>query len=379
MRIAQVLTRGDVLGGAQTHVRDLSEGLLNLGHEVTVVTGAPGVFSERLYRIGIPTLHIKHLVRPVKPLLDLAALYQLCRVLRQLKPDLVCAHTAKAGWLARAAARLLGIPSVFTPHGWSMVDRSSLECLPVYCLAERLGARLGTRIINVCEFERELAKQFGVGRASALDIVHNGVPDIVSPRTRPVDAQPPTLVMVARFEGQKDHGTLLHALSGLLSMKWQLLLVGDGEREAQVRAQIDSLGLAGRVQILPAETDVNSLLTSAQIFVLTTNFEALPISILEAMRAGVPVVATDVGGIAESVRDRETGLLVERGDVPGLRDALARLIHEPAFRADLGKAGRRLYAAQFTSQAMVTRTVEVYQRAIAERAPNLSPVGVATQ
>jgi glycosyltransferase involved in cell wall biosynthesis len=352
---------------------------LNLGHEVTVVTGAPGVFSERLYRMGIPTLHIKHLVRPVRPLLDLAALYQLCRVLRQLKPDLVCAHTAKAGWLARAAARLLGIPSVFTPHGWSMVDRSSLECLPIYCWAERLGARLGTRIINVCEFERELAKQFGVGRASALDIVHNGVPDIVSPRMRPVDAQPPTLVMVARFEGQKDHGTLLHALSGLLPIEWELLLVGDGEREAQVWAQIDSLSLAGRVQILPAETDVNSLLMSAQIFVLTTNFEALPISILEAMRAGVPVVATDVGGIAESVRDRETGLLVERGDVPGLRDALARLIHEPAFRADLGKAGRRLYAAQFTSQAMVTRTVEVYQRAIAEMAPNLSPVGVATQ
>jgi glycosyltransferase involved in cell wall biosynthesis len=121
------------------------------------------------------------------------------------------------------------------------------------------------------------------------------------------------------------------------------------------------------------------LLMAAQIFVLTTNFEALPISILEAMRAGVPVVATDVGGIAESVREKETGLLVQRGDVPGLRDALARLIHEPALRAALGEAGRRLYTTQFTSGAMVTRTVEVYQRAIAETTPNLSLVGVATQ
>ncbi len=103
----------------------------------------------------------------------------------------------------------------------------------------------------------------------------------------------------------------------------------------------------------------------AQIFVLSTNFEALPISILEAMRAALPVVATDVGGVAESVRHEETGLLVRRGDVAGLRDALARLIAGPALRVAMGTAGRRLWAAQFTASAMTARTVEVYKRALA--------------
>jgi glycosyltransferase involved in cell wall biosynthesis len=186
-------------------------------------------------------------------------------------------------------------------------------------------------------------------------------------RLRPIDAQPPVIVMVARFASQKDHGTLLQALSGLLWMEWRLLLVGEGELKPRVNAQIDALGLSGRVSILPPESDVSRLLMEAQIFVLSTNYEALPISILEAMRASLPVVATDVGGIAESVRHEETGLLVRRGDVEGLRGALARVITGPALRVAMGTAGRRLWSAQFTASAMTARTVEVYKRALAGR------------
>ena len=127
-------------------------------------------------------------------------------------------------------------------------------------------------------------------------MVHNGIAEPA--RVRPVDTQPPLLVMVARFAAQKDHSTLLQALSGLLGMEWSLLLVGAGELEPRVTAQVAALGLGDRVSILPAETNVDRLLMEAQIFVLSTHFEALPISILEAMRAGLPVVATDVGGIS---------------------------------------------------------------------------------
>jgi glycosyltransferase involved in cell wall biosynthesis len=102
----------------------------------------------------------------------------------------------------------------------------------------------------------------------------------------------------------------------------------------------------------------------AQIFVLSTHFEALPISILEAMRAGLPVVATDVGGIHESVRNEETGLLACRGDFEGLRYALARMISAPALRVAFGSAGRCLWSKQFTAGTMAARTVEVYQRAL---------------
>ncbi len=365
MKIVHVLTRGDVLGGAQSHVRELSLELRSLGHEVTVITGAPGIFSDQLQQAGIPWLQVRSLVRPIRPHLDLAALVQLWCALRELKPDLVCAHTAKAGSLGRAAARLHHIPSVFTPHGWSMFDRSSLQSNPLFCWAESLAGRLGTCVINVCEFEREYAQQCGVCKAKTLEVVHNGIAEIPLARVRPIDAQPPLMVMVARFAQQKDHATLLQALSGLLGMEWRLLLVGTGDMETRIAAQVDALGLGGRVQILPAETNVGRLLMEAQIFVLSTHFEALPISILEAMRAGLPVVATNVGGISESVQHEETGLLVGHGDVAGLRDALARAIADPALRLALGSAGQRRWSAQFTASAMAMRTVEVYKRALA--------------
>lgn len=371
MRIAQVLTRGDVLGGAQTHVRELSLELRRLGHEVTVITGAPGVFTSQLLQAEIPWLPVKSMVHPLKPHLDGAALVELAFALHRLKPDLVCAHTAKAGSLARAAARVLRIPSVFTPHGWSMFDRVSLAPNKLFCYVERLASRLGTRVINVCEFERALARQYDIGRPEALDVVHNGIAELDLPRVRAVGYQPPILVMVARFAAQKDHGTLLEALSGLLGTEWHLLLVGAGDRKPAVAAQAASLGLGGRVSILPAETDVVRLLMGAQIFVLSTHFEALPISILEAMRAGLPVVATDVGGISESVRHGQTGLLVRPGDVEGLREGLARVIADPALRMALGDEGRRLWAAHFTAAAMAARTLEVYERALASH-PHLA-------
>jgi glycosyltransferase involved in cell wall biosynthesis len=366
VKIVHVLTRGDVLGGAQSHVRELSLELRNLGHDVTVITGAPGIFTDQLRQAGIPCLGVKSLVRPVRPYHDVAALFELWCALRRLKPDLVCAHTAKAGSLARAAARLHHIPSVFTPHGWSVFDRSSLRTNALFCWAERLAGRLGTRVINVCEYERVLAQRFSVCPAKALEVVHNGIAETPCARLRAIDAQPPVMVMVARFTTQKDHGTLLHALAGLLGMEWRLLLVGAGELKPRVGALVKALGLSGRVSILPPESDVGRLLMEAQIFVLSTNFEALPISILEAMRAGLPVVATDVGGIAESVRHEETGLLVRRADVAGLRDALARLIAGPALRVALGSAGHRLWRTHFTASTMTARTLEVYKRALAE-------------
>jgi glycosyltransferase involved in cell wall biosynthesis len=345
-------------------VRELSLELRSLGHDVTVITGAPGMFTHQLRQAGIPWLRMRSLVHPVRPHLDMAALGELCYALRRLKPDLVCAHTAKAGSLARAAARIHHIPSVFTPHGWSMCDRASLRPNALYCCAERLAGRLGTRVINVCEFERMLARQYGVCPARALELVYNGIAELELARVRPVDDQPPAMVMVARFAAQKDHATLLQALSGLLSMEWRLLLVGAGELQPRVAAQVSALGLGRRVSILPPQSDVNRLLMEAQIFVLSTNFEALPISILEAMRAALPVVATNVGGISESVRHDETGLLVARGDVAGLRDALARLLAAPHLRLALGHAGRRLWRAQFTARSMAARTVEVYHRAL---------------
>jgi glycosyltransferase involved in cell wall biosynthesis len=373
MKIVQVLTRGDVLGGAQTHVYDLSVALKRAGHDVIVITGRPGIFNDRLVGSGICQLTIDELIRPVRPWRDVMALAALVKALRELKPDLVCAHTAKAGWLARTAARLLGIPNTFTPHGWSMIDRASLKPRTIFLWAERVAGYMGTRTINVCHHERKLATSFRIAAPECLDVVHNGIADVPFVRVRPVTLQPPTVVMVARYEEQKDHEMLLQALTELTHLDWHLVLVGEGDREAAIRDRVAALGLADRVRLLPGKTDVGQLLNESQIFVLATKFEAFPISILEAMRAGLPVAATDVGGIAEAVGHEETGLLVAAGDCGALRDALGRLIADPALRSRLGMAARTRYLAHFTSEQMVKDTLRVYERA-RSTAPTQVPV-----
>lgn len=363
MKIVQVLTRGDVVGGAQSHVYDLCSALRFSGHDVTVITGTRGIFNDRLEAHAIPQESIPSLVRPVDPRRDLLALLALLRAFRRLKPDLVCAHTAKAGWLARIAARLLGIPSTFTPHGWSIVDRGSLQVKSFYLWAERLAAAFGTRIINVCHFERKLAASFRIAPFEAMEVVHNGVADLPLARTTSISADPPRLVMVARYEEQKDHATLLHALAGIQDLPWRLTLVGEGALEHEVRGLIEHLHLAEQVDLLPGNTDINGVLLASQIFVLSTKFEAFPISILEAMRAAMPVVATNVGGIAEAVTDYETGFLVRAGDAEALREALRRLISDSALRERMGTNGRLRFLSSFTSEEMAAQTIRVYERA----------------
>jgi glycosyltransferase involved in cell wall biosynthesis len=339
-----------------------------------VITGPHGIFNDRLASYGIRQLAIDDLIRPVRPWRDIKALAALVKTLRQLQPHLVCAHTAKAGWLARTAARVSGIPSTFTPHGWSMIDRASLKPRAIFLWAERLAGYMGTRTINVCHYERQLATSYRIAAPESLDVVHNGIADVPLVRTQPVALQPPTLVMVARYEPQKDHEMLLEALAGLTHLGWQLTLVGEGEREAAVRDRVAALGLAERVRLLSGKTDVAQLLLASQIFVLATKFEAFPISILEAMRAGLPVVASDVGGIAEAVGHQETGLLVPADDCAALRDALGRLISDPAMRCTLGEAGRARYLNHFTADRMVEETLRVYDRA---RSSTSTPVAVA--
>ena len=169
--------------------------------------------------------------------------------------------------------------------------------------------------------------------------------------------------MVARFQPQKDHPTLFRALAGLKDHPWAVDLIGDGPLMGQMESLAAELGLGERVRFLGQRKDVDQILAQAQAFLLVSNWEGFPLSILEAMRAGLPVVASDVGGSAESVRDGESGFVVPRGDVGLVRDRIERLLLDPGLRARIGSSGRALYEREFTLDRMVTRDVRVYEEA----------------
>ena len=364
-----MLTRSDTIAGAEVHVRDLAKALKARGHEATVLVGGNGPFCEDLRRNEIPYRALPMLMRPIDPFRDALALVQIRRHLKELQPDLVATHSSKAGVLGRLAARSLGLPVTFTAHGWAFTPGVSPSAAALYRVVERLAAPFASRIITVAHHDRELALREHVGRADQITTIHYGIPAIADALHAQPERDPPRIVMIARFDVQKDHETLFRALANLQALEWTLELLGDGPNEAQTRAMAQHLGIADRVQFSGLRGDVAERLARAQILVLMSHYEGFPISILEGMRAGLPVIASDVAGVRESVEDGRTGLLVPRRDVASSKLALERLISSGAIRREMGAAGQKRFEENFTFDKMVDSTIAVYRAAIRQFPP----------
>jgi glycosyltransferase involved in cell wall biosynthesis len=331
--------------------------------EITLVTGEEGFLTEQSRRIGIETRIVRNLVQPLRPQQDFRALRELTSLLREIQPDVLHCHTSKAGVLGRAAARATGIPSVFTAHTWCFADGTSRLWKLVGIPSERLAARWTKKIITVSDSNRALALEKQIARAEKLITVHNGIGDS-SYRARPDRDGIPQIVMVARFAPQKNQQQLLEALVELRHLPFRLSFVGDGPTRAGLEALARQFQLSDRVDFLGTRMDTERILSESSIFALATNWEGFPITILEGMRAGLPVVATDVDGVREAVTDGVTGFLVPRQDTRTLRDRIGLLLNDAALRARLGAAGRRIYEREFTVAAMLRKIEAVYLSAI---------------
>jgi glycosyltransferase involved in cell wall biosynthesis len=367
VRIAYIVTRADPIGGVQIHVRDLAAAAQAQGHAVTVITSGSGPFIDALRAQDTPTVVLRHLCVPIDPVRDLRALREIRALLRDLRPDLLAVHSAKAGVLGRLAARSLRIPVVLTAHGWTFTPGIPPLQAAGYRQIERFVGPLASKIIAVSEFDRRLALDARIVAEDRIVTVHNGMPD-VAPRLRADPGRtPPRLIMVARFSAQKDHPSLLHALAGLQDHPWELDLVGDGPLMGEMKSLAATLGIGGRVRFLGQRMDVDQLLAEAQASLLVTNWEGFPLSVLESMRAGLPVVASSVGGIEEAIRDGKSGYLVPRGNVELLRDRIQRLLTDSTLRSRMGSSGRTRYEQEFTLDRTVSMTLAVYRDVIARR------------
>lgn len=364
-RVALVITRGDVLGGAQAHVYELARGLRAAGHAVAVFVGGDGVFVEQLRDAGVPVWVVRSLVREVDPRADLRVLLELRTALRAFAPDLISTHTTKAGWVGRVVGRSMGTPVVVTAHGWLMTPGRLEPWQRAAWVAERGLAPLARTVIAVSHYDHAIACEHRVVPLDKLRVVHNALPDVDEGlRVQPREGAP-RIICVARFEQPKDPVTLIEALALLGEQHpWSCELVGDGSMRAEVEAAIANAGLSERVHLLGERDDVPALLAAADVFVLPTLREGFPISILEAMRAGLPVVASEVGGIAESVVDGKTGALVPPGQARALAEALRPLVVDPSIRRAQGEAGRLRYEQEFSFEPHMRRIWAVYADAM---------------
>ena len=361
MKIAYVITRADAVGGASIHVRDLARAMLERGHVVMVYVGGRGPVTEQFQAAGVPFNALRLLRRPIRPLKDLFAIRELSAALREFRPEILSLHTAKAGWIGRAVAANLRVPAIYTPHGWSLGGRFPAPAGFLFRWAEKTAARWAKAIVCVCQYERDLALQKGVAGPERLHVVYNAVHDIPSElRARPGTAAPLRIVSVARLDAPKDHATLLRALASLPAGDWLLDLVGDGPLENHLRSLAIGLGIDARVSFLGYQSDPAKTLAQAGVFVLSSRSEGFPRSVLEAMRAGLPIVASRVGGVPEAFAEAINGFLVPAGDAIALTAALSRLLEDRDFRMRLGAEARRTYEERFRFERLAAETEALY-------------------
>jgi glycosyltransferase involved in cell wall biosynthesis len=361
-RVLLLITLAET-GGAQAYVASLLPALAD-EFDVAVAAHGDGLVREAALTAGVRYFALRYVRRPPHPVHDALGLLELVRLFRRERPVLVHANSSKAGFLGRSAAVLARVPvRIFTVHGWAFSARRGLAAAA--CLwADRLMSPLTTTTICVAHSVRAAGIRARTCRADRAVVIHNGV-DLDRPRRRDgARARPVALLSVGRLRPPKDFLTLVRAVAALEPGSVRLRIAGDGPDRAALSAEVARLGLDGVVELLGERHDVDELLAAADLLVLSSDSEGLPLSVLEAMAAGLPVVASAVGGVPELVRDGETGLLVPPGDPGALARALAGLVADPELRARAGAAGRRRAEREFSLDACRQAHVELYRELV---------------
>jgi glycosyltransferase involved in cell wall biosynthesis len=333
------------VGGAQSYVADLVPALTR-DFDVTVAAHGDGPLAERARRAGARFVPLRFVRRALSPL-DLLGLVEVWLLCLRLRPDIVHANSSKAGALGRVAALLAGVRHrVFTTHGWAFAAAHG-PVARFYLLVERCLGQITSAVICVSEREHGRGVEARACTAARALVIPNAV-DVTrfGPHVGNVVPGPVELLSIGRLAAPKDFATLIDAVAALPRGSVTLRILGDGPDRDELEGRVAQLGLTEWVTLEGTVDDVAPALARADLFVLSSRSEGMPMSVLEAMAAGLPVVATDVGGVSELV-DADTGVVVPPADASALAEALARLVGDADACRRLGAAGRTRVAARF--------------------------------
>lgn len=356
MKIVQVIPYF-CFGGAETMCENLSYGLRELGHEVLVISlyNRKTPISQRMEQAGIRIVYLDK-----KPGLDLSMVGKIAGVLRREKPDVVHTHlnTIKYG---AAAARLAGVKTcVHTVHN---VAQKEAEGKAEKVISGFYFSRGWSIPVGLSPAVQKTISQFYKMDKAQIPVIYNGI-DLSRciPKENYSLSKPISLLHIGRFNQQKNHLGLLRAFAEIQKMfpNSRLDLVGEGELRPDVEAEAARLGLQNRVRFLGSQSNVYPLLHQADVFLLPSEFEGMPMTLIEAMGTGLPIVATAVGGVPDMLTDGTSALLT-----PCDPDAVARacvsLLEREELRQQLGQAAKE-QSVRFSAGFMAQEYVKVYER-----------------
>lgn len=363
-KVLYVITKSN-WGGAQKYVFDLATNLPKGDFEVVVAAGGNGPLFEKLSTAGIRTITLKDSSRDINHFADLKVLFSLVSLFRKEKPDVVHINSSKIGGLGAFAARVVGIKKiVFTAHGWPFLeDRPQWQTLTIIFFSW-LTAFFATDVIDITKATFERTRNWPLV-GSKIHLIHNGIDPSFSltPNTKIRDKFHKGAVIVGtigELHSNKNQAMLVDATSVMCSVCY--VIVGEGEERAKLEKMIQEYHPLdqGRAKLL-GHMDAREALANFDIFALTSKKEGLPYVILEAGLAGLPVIATNVGGISDIIENGKTGVLVPlENKLMEFEKELEALAADPERQKRLGAALREKVLKEFSLEQMLTKTLKVY-------------------
>jgi glycosyltransferase involved in cell wall biosynthesis len=352
-------------GGVPAYVVNLVRGLLERGWRVSVAGPPDATATAQMAACGATVVPMR-LARSPRPWQDGRAVAALAGYARAEGVEILHAHSTKAGLVGGGAARVTRTPSVYTPHAWAFDMEGARLLRSGYASFERaLSRSWRTAVVTVSDAERRAARKWNVCADDMIEVIPTGLPPAPPPATRSdaraalgLDAGAVVVAWVGRLGAQKRPEQLA-ALAGALEGDALVVALGDGLAGSDPG---DGLLAAGG-RIAEAGTPPALLYAAADVLVHTARWEGLPIALLEAMQAGLPVVAYGVGGITEQVCHGKTGYLAPSGDLDTLAAHLREVVHDAALREAMGSAGKAYAAERFGYESMLDQVERTYATA----------------
>ena len=365
-------------GGAQDNTVYTCQNLDKKIFECFLLT-TPGRLSEELSDESKRTYQLKYLqylVRPINPLKDILALFEIIKELKRIKPDIVHTHSSKAGIIGRISARWCKVPVIIhSIHGFGFNSNQPHIIRWIFILLERVVSRWTTKFIAVSKNNITTGIDKGIFSAEKTVLIRSGVKTSRFSRVSDLDVKhlkdaegipidSPILGTVACFKPQKaplDFIRTCAMISHILPLV-HYIMIGDGELRKSAETRANKFGISHKIHFLGWRSNIEAWLNVFDVFLLTSKWEGLPRSIVEAMLTGLPVVATSVDGNAEIIQHNITGFLVPPGDYGGLAGYAIKCLRDSNLRDRIGTAAKKSITDEFDIDNMVKKQENLYTK-----------------
>jgi len=358
-------------GGAARYVFDLAASLPNDNFEAVVASGGEGALGEKLRNVGIKTISIKKLSRDVNLLDEFSVFFDLLKMFRKERPDVVHLNSSKAGAVGSLSAKISGVPKIiFTAHGWAFNEDRPFWQKFLIKIFVWITLLLSDDIICVSESTRRDIRNFPL-IYKKTQVIYNGISSFnpldkdearaflssISMDDIPSDA----IWIGALSELHKNKGLeyAIKAISLLKNFPVVFVIIGEGELRAKIEKMIKEENLEKKVFLLGFVNDAKKYLRAFDIFILPSVTEAFPYAVIEAGFAGIPVIASSVGGVVDIISS-DCGVLVRPGDYGSIKNELEKFIVDKEKMEKLGINLKHKVEERFLSGNMVSQTIKLY-------------------